>query len=428
MNLTLTARKHDLPDSPTSRSSSRRGAAGICSRPLRFPSALEQADVDVEVIVSTTVRRTRQRRAWRSSTTRGCGSYATRRRTASPSPGMRGSRRPAAAGQLPRRRRPLGAAKLRKQIDSAEAAGAVFAYSAGGGLDAARKFLFAVAPPDPATVTERLLQWNVIWCGCSNVLARADVVAELGGFDEQLVQLADWDLWIRLALAGRAAATSEVLVGYVMHDESMLLTDRRDFPGDGLPRREARPRSENGVSPDRRSSPAGSRAAIGSRPQARGGADLPAGCQEIRRRRSIPRALGALVPEPWSRSPGASLERPPILEAAARFRNRTGSRAFAEACRRGANARIAAHGTSATRIAYRSWSCGSSWRAFMGSERNRYLHAHPGRRACKGGPRGAPDRPHGRCSSGARRGRRSLRASAAAPPPAEETRTHRGLR
>ena len=121
--------------------------------------------------------------------------------------------------------------KLRAQVDAADAAGAVFAYSAGGGLDAARRFLFAVPPPDPDTVTKALLRWNVIWCGCSNVLARADLVRELGGFDERLVQLADWDLWIRLALAGRAAATTDVLVGYVMHDESMLLTDRREvFP------------------------------------------------------------------------------------------------------------------------------------------------------------------------------------------------------
>ena len=97
--------------------------------------------------------------------------------------------------------------KLRAQLDSAEAASAVFAYAAGGGLDAARRFLFAVAPPEPATVTAQLLRWNVIWCGCSNVLATTDVVTELGGFDERLVQLADWDLWIRLALAGRAAAT-----------------------------------------------------------------------------------------------------------------------------------------------------------------------------------------------------------------------------
>ena len=121
--------------------------------------------------------------------------------------------------------------KLRAQLDAASAAGGDFAYSAGAGLDADRKYLFAVAPPDPATIASRLLRWNVIWCGCSNVAARTALVRELGGFDEQLFQLADWDLWIRLALAGRAAAVPEVHVGYVMHADNMLLTHRRDvFP------------------------------------------------------------------------------------------------------------------------------------------------------------------------------------------------------
>ena len=121
--------------------------------------------------------------------------------------------------------------KLQAQLTAARSASAVFAYTGGAGLDASRHFLFAVPPPDPETVTRSLLRWNVIWCGCSNVMARTDVVRSLGGFDENLFQLADWDLWIRLALAGRAAAVDDVLVGYVMHDESMLLTDRRDvFP------------------------------------------------------------------------------------------------------------------------------------------------------------------------------------------------------
>ena len=121
--------------------------------------------------------------------------------------------------------------KLSAQLAAAAAVDATFAYVGGAGLDAGHRFLFGVAPPDPATVRDQLLRWNVIWCGCSNVAARADVVRAVGGFDEQLFQLADWDLWIRLALAGTAAAVPEILVGYVMHDESMLLTDRRDvFP------------------------------------------------------------------------------------------------------------------------------------------------------------------------------------------------------
>jgi glycosyltransferase involved in cell wall biosynthesis len=143
--------------------------------------------------------------------------------------------------------------KLRVQLDVAAAADAVFAYAGGGGLDARHRFLFAVAPPDPATVTRQLLRWNVIWCGCSNVMARTELVRALGGFDEELFQLADWDLWIRLALAGPAAATPEVLVGYVMHEESMLLTNRRDvFPEmDYLAKKHAAASEAHGVDFDR---------------------------------------------------------------------------------------------------------------------------------------------------------------------------------
>jgi len=194
-----------------------------------LPSALEQQDVEVEVIVVDD----------------GSSDETSERLAAHDDPRLLVIRHDESKGVAVARNAGIAAArgrwvsflddddlwaprKLRAQVDSAEAADAVFAYSAGGGLDAARAFLFAVPPPAPDTITQALLRWNVIWCGCSNVLARADVVSDLGGFDERLVQLADWDLWIRLALAGPAAATSEVLVGYVMHDESMLLTDQRD--------------------------------------------------------------------------------------------------------------------------------------------------------------------------------------------------------
>lgn len=190
--------------------------------------------------------------------------------------------------------------KLRMQVDSADAAGAVFAYSAGGGLDACRRFLFAVPPPDPATVTKALLRWNVIWCGCSNVLARADVVRGLGGFDERLVQLADWDLWIRLAVAGGAAATTDVLVGYVMHEESMLLTDRREvFPEmDYLVEKHGDAAREHGVELDQ---------ALFTRWVARGhrraGRRTQAAQTFLRGARrygdigALPRALGSFAPE-----------------------------------------------------------------------------------------------------------------------------------
>jgi glycosyltransferase involved in cell wall biosynthesis len=118
--------------------------------------------------------------------------------------------------------------KLRAQLDAAAAASASWAYAAAAWLDERRRFLHALAPPPPDGLASRLLRWNEIWAGGSNVVARTDVVRRLGGFDERLFQLADWDMWIRLALDGEAVAVDEILVGYVMQPQSMLLTDRRD--------------------------------------------------------------------------------------------------------------------------------------------------------------------------------------------------------
>ena len=222
--------------------------------------------------------------------------------------------------------------KLRAQVDSAEAAGAVSSHTRPAVASTPlRRFLFAVPPPDPATVTKALLRWNVIWCGCSNVLARADVVRALGGFDERLVQLADWDLWIRLALAGGAAATTEVLVGYVMHDESMLLTDRREvFPEmDYLVEKHGDAAREHGVELDQALFTALGRARAPPRgaPHA-GRANLPAGRSPAPRRRSHPPCARLLRPRAarrrlaahrWGRAPlhaqdpacsGAGLDRP----------------------------------------------------------------------------------------------------------------------
>jgi glycosyltransferase involved in cell wall biosynthesis len=118
--------------------------------------------------------------------------------------------------------------KLRRQIDAAQARRAAFAYSAVAWLDEHKRFLSALAPPDPDGLAPRLLRWNEMWAGGSNVIVRTEVVRRLGGFDERLFQLADWDLWIRLACEHAAAAVEDVAVGYVVHSGSMLLTDRRD--------------------------------------------------------------------------------------------------------------------------------------------------------------------------------------------------------
>lgn len=191
--------------------------------------------------------------------------------------------------------------KLRTQIDAGSSQGASFVYGASVALDERKRFLFGHAPPDPSTLRLQLLRRNVMWGGCSNVVVRADVLRDLGRFDEELFQLADWDLWIRLANSTAAAVCPEVLVGCVGHQESMLLTDRRDVfkEFDYLVKKHREAAQDVGVAFDQ---------ALFSRWVAgghvRAGRRLPAvrvllrGAWRARNVGNLVRALGALLGEP----------------------------------------------------------------------------------------------------------------------------------
>lgn len=116
--------------------------------------------------------------------------------------------------------------KLRSQLDAAMAEGAVFVYSAIVLLDEHRHVVGSLPLPDPTQLLPLLLRQQVIPAGASNVMARTHLVRALGGFDTKLQQFADWDLWIRLAAAGRAAVCPQAHVGYVKHSGNMLLGDQ----------------------------------------------------------------------------------------------------------------------------------------------------------------------------------------------------------
>jgi glycosyltransferase involved in cell wall biosynthesis len=75
--------------------------------------------------------------------------------------------------------------------------------------------------PDVVDVTDLLLVGNVVPGGASSVVARTDLVRRLGGFDTKLANLADWDQWIRLALAAPLAPVDRPLVGYLVHQSGM---------------------------------------------------------------------------------------------------------------------------------------------------------------------------------------------------------------
>jgi glycosyltransferase involved in cell wall biosynthesis len=114
--------------------------------------------------------------------------------------------------------------KLRTQLEAAAEAESGFVFCAAITVDEQLRPIRY----DPAPATERLLvdllKHDSIPGGCSNVIARTDVLRKLGGFDEQLFYLADWDLWVRLAGAAPSARVPDAHVAYVEHAGGLHLS------------------------------------------------------------------------------------------------------------------------------------------------------------------------------------------------------------
>ncbi len=92
-----------------------------------------------------------------------------------------------------------------------------FAYSRVVLVDEVKTPLFLFDAPDPDNLLLGLLEANIIPGGPSNLIARTSLVRAFGGFDKRVEPVEDWDLAIRLATVGRAAACPETLTAYRQH-------------------------------------------------------------------------------------------------------------------------------------------------------------------------------------------------------------------
>jgi glycosyltransferase involved in cell wall biosynthesis len=124
--------------------------------------------------------------------------------------------------------------KLATQLAIARRDGADFVYAAAVRVDEHLTPRALLGSPPPDTLLRELIESNVMPAGQASVVASRGLLARVGGFDPGLSMLADWDMWLRLAATGRAAASDEILVAYVVHSSSMTMRDI------GVSRRELR--------------------------------------------------------------------------------------------------------------------------------------------------------------------------------------------
>jgi glycosyltransferase involved in cell wall biosynthesis len=107
--------------------------------------------------------------------------------------------------------------KLGQQRAAAEADTRHWVYAGVVEIDRDGRLLGGEPPPPPAALVQGLRGRNLVPAGCSNVMLRAAVFRQVGGFDTGLRHLADWDLWLRLAPTGLPACVPSPLVAYRIH-------------------------------------------------------------------------------------------------------------------------------------------------------------------------------------------------------------------
>jgi glycosyltransferase involved in cell wall biosynthesis len=107
--------------------------------------------------------------------------------------------------------------KLAVLVEAARGSGRNWAYSGAVHVNVELRVLSARLPPSPGRLLRTLPRWNIVPGGSSNVIVRTAALASAGGWDPQLINVADWDLWARLALNGSPACVERPLVGYRIH-------------------------------------------------------------------------------------------------------------------------------------------------------------------------------------------------------------------
>lgn len=120
--------------------------------------------------------------------------------------------------------------KLRLQLASIEADGSALWSCVGSvNIDREARVLWWADPLHTRDLSDALLTNNSIPGGGSGVLVATGLARAVGGFDDTMSNLADWDFYLRLAQRSPVAAVHAPLVGYLVHAGSMAHDIRRSM-------------------------------------------------------------------------------------------------------------------------------------------------------------------------------------------------------
>lgn len=112
--------------------------------------------------------------------------------------------------------------KLRSQLDALAAdPSARWSCTGSVNLDLGCQVSLSHYPLPDHDVGAALLRLNPVPGGGSGVLAERELAEAVGGFDEAISNLADWDFYIRLGLAARVAPVHSLQIGYLVHATGM---------------------------------------------------------------------------------------------------------------------------------------------------------------------------------------------------------------
>jgi glycosyltransferase involved in cell wall biosynthesis len=127
--------------------------------------------------------------------------------------------------------------KLALQLAAVRTTGRDWVYTGAVKIDLQQRVIGGLPPPAPEVALASLPRVNPVPGGCSGVLASAAVLRRVGGFDSGLVNLADWDMWMRLAVTGPPAYVPRPLVAYRIHpnnasrDTALIMAEAHSLNG-----------------------------------------------------------------------------------------------------------------------------------------------------------------------------------------------------